>query len=364
MGNQGLFAVNEQLLQVIDDNANLTKQQEAALLNETKKLSIGYLRDVCQQAAHRSMQYMVHTVQYVLCWMLEKIHEKQTNNHSLFREKMAGQLAAFLNFVQKHSAQWFNIDAAMPHYIWLPIHATLKDGFYPGKKFLLQQSAPELVGLVQQVYQLTTTAPTPSYRQAAYWQQLSTALQNNTADPDNNHTKTVYTLLHYNFNHPGFIQYVFNCYLKGAAEADNAKNHWQQAFQHINRIVPETGLVLLHDADDCRKNLLLMIQNEINTVQFVQASGTVFKNNLPYMYNLSVAQLGVLFRLQVDAGMLQTDNITEMLRYLAAHTVTTRTDAIGTKSLYNSYHQPDRAALQIMMEYNTRMRTVLTRLLD
>jgi hypothetical protein len=362
MESKGFFSVNDQLLQVIEDSPKLTKEQEQALVAETGKLSISYVRDLCKHAARRSVTQLVHGVQYLLFWLLEKIYEKQQRDRNHFREKIATQLAAFLRFLQKQSAGLFNVDAPMPRYLWMPVHQELAPLLQKGKKFVLEQTEQELVSIIQTVYNSTTTQPTPSYRQAVYWQKLTEILVLNNTHPDNEHTKCVYTLLRFNFNHSLFVQYVFSCYVQAIGIAETAKMHWQQALQHINRVIPETGLVLLHDEEDCKRTLLKMIRNEMNV--FSKEAENMLQQNLPYQYNLTVAQLAILFRLQTDTGILQTGNITEMLRYLAAHAVTSRADAIGAKSLYNNYHQPDRASLQIMMEYNSRMRSVLKTLLD
>ena len=51
MESKGLFSVNDQLLQVIEDTPKLTKEQEQALMAETSKLSISYVRELCKHAA-------------------------------------------------------------------------------------------------------------------------------------------------------------------------------------------------------------------------------------------------------------------------------------------------------------------------
>lgn len=364
MEKHSLFSVNDQLLQVIEESPKLTQEQEQALVAETSKLSISYFSDLCKHAARRSVAQLVHGVQYLLFWILEKIYEKQQRDRNHFREKIATQLSSFLQLLQKNSAGWFNTDAPMPHYLWMPIHGELKKFLQAGKTFVLEQTEQELVSIFQSIYNSTTTQPTPSYRQAVYWQKLTGALQLNTFNPDNDHTKCVYTLLCFNFNHSLFVQYVFRCYVQGIVSAESVETHWQQAFQHINRVIPETGLKLLTDEDDCKKSLLKMIRNEINAAFFSKEAENILQKNLPFHYNLTVAQLAIFFRMQIDAGMLQTENTSEVLRYLSAHAVTTRADTIGVKSLYNNYHQPDRAALQIMMEYNNRMRNVLKSLFD
>lgn len=364
MESKDFFTVNDQLLQVIEETPKLTKAEEEALVTETSKLSISYLRDLCKHAARRSVTHLVHGVQHLLFWLLEKIYEQQQRDRNHFREKIATQLAAFLRFLQKQSAGFFNIEAPMPRYLWMPLHQELVPLLQEGKHFVLQHTEQELVNIIQTVYNSTTTQPAPSYRQAVYWQKLTETLGLNNRHPDKDHTKCVYTLLCFNFNHSLFVQYVFSCYMQGVVTAETVKMHWQQAFQHINRVIPETGLILLHEEEDCKRTLLKMIRNEMNAVVFSKEAESILQQHLPYQYNLTVAQLAILFRMQIDAGILQTENTSEMLRYLAAHALTTRADSIGVKSLYNNYHQPDRASLQIMMEYNTRMRSILKTLLD
>jgi len=364
MEKPGLFTVNEQLLQVIEETPKLSKQQEQALLKETSKLSISFIRQACKQVAERSITHLVHGVQYLLFWLLEKIHEKQVHNHTNFREKIAEQLCSFLGFLQNNSSGWFNIDTPMPHYLWLPIHETIHVYLQKGRSFVLEQTEEELVQIMQEVYSLTTEKRTPTYRVAAYWQKLTSSLQLNAEHPENDHTKTVYTLLRYNFNHSLFVQYVFRCYMQAITTPESTKTHWQHAFQHINRIIPESGLKLLTDEEDCTAHLLKMISNEMNAELFSKDAEHLLQKHIPYQYNLSVAQLAVAFRIQIEAGIIQTNNVREMLRYFADHCVTRRADTIGIKSLYNNYHQPERAALKIMLEYNNRMRNVLISLLD
>ncbi|MEJ1934144.1 hypothetical protein WDZ92_28440, partial [Nostoc sp. NIES-2111] len=157
---------------------------------------------------------------------------------------------------------------------------------------------------------------------------------------------------------------VFRCYIESTAQSEPSVFQWQQAFQQVNRIVPETGMKLMKAEDDCKKSLLKMIRNEIKAEQAVKTPEAFLPETVPFQYNLTVAQLALLIRMQIDSGIIQTENITELLRHVSAHAVTTRASSIGVKSLYNNYHQPDRAALQIMMEYNTRTRSILKSLMD
>lgn len=84
----------------------------------------------------------------------------------------------------------------------------------------------------------------------------------------------------------------------------------------------------------------------------------------PFQYTLSVTQLAVWLRMQTETGMIEHNNTTELIRYFAENALTNRNQNIAFKSLYNKYHQPERAAVQVMLEYNVRMQKILKALLQ
>lgn len=208
-----MFPVNDQLLQVLEEAPRLTMQEEQKIMAETQQLSIRYIKEMCSSAAKQSISYLVQSTQYVISWLLNSIHEKQQKNHNLFREKIATQLTLFLLFLQQHSSNWFKLDAPMPHSIWQPIHKKIKIQIEAGKEFLLPNIEQALVAVLQEVYRDSTTKPSPSFRQAHYWQSLMQALHLEYEHSQYDTTRCMHLLIRYNCNHPVFIRYVFSCYL-------------------------------------------------------------------------------------------------------------------------------------------------------
>lgn len=358
-----LFPVNDQLLQVIEEAPRLTMQEEKKVIAETQQLNIRYIREICSSAAKHSITYVVHCTQYVISWLLNSIHEKQQKDHNLFREKIAAQLSSFLLFLQQHSNNWFNLDALMPQSIWQPIHEKIQVQIEVGKEFLLLNIEQTLVTVLQEIYTDSTTKPSPSFRQAHYWQSLMQALRLEQQHPQYDTTRCMLLLIRYNCNHPAFIRYVFSCYLQALDNSRNPYQHWQEALLHINRIIPEKETVLLVKEQDCKSALIQLIQTEISAVNFSDKAKNSMSFSSPFHYTLSVTQLAVWLRMQAETGMIEHNNTSEMIRHFAENSSTNRSPSIAFKSLYNKYHQPERAAVQIMLEYNVRMHQVLKKML-
>jgi hypothetical protein len=358
-----LFPVNDQLLQVIEEAPRLTMQEEKKIIAETKQLNIRYIRELCNSAAKQSISYIVQGTQYVISWLLNSIHEKQQKDHSLFREKIAAQLSSFLLFLQQQSGHWFNIDAPVPHHIWQPIHEKMLPRISAGKDFIFSGIEEEFIKAFQTIYHDTTTQPTPSFRQARYWQTLMDNIAIEKDHPQYDTTRCLFLLIRFNCNHPVFIRYVFTRYLLAVEVAENPHDHWQQALLHINRIIPEKESVLLINECDCKSSLLQLIETEISTVRFTEKAKNIMSVSTPFQYTLSVSQFAVWLRIQTESGMIAHQNTTELIRHFAEQTSTTRANGIAFKSLYNKYHEPERAAVQIMLEYNVRMHQMLKKML-
>ncbi len=357
MKELSFFPGNEHLLYVIEDSRKLTKIQERNLIAETSKLSNYFQQHIYHDAGNRSMKKNIQQVQHIVYWLLEKIYTQQQIEHKPILAEIALHLCNFLQFLKNYGGKCFDYDATMPRLLWLPIQEQFC--------VFLQNTVTDtdLLHVINDVFKITTSAGSVSYSDAIYWQKLMEALQLKQPYTEGKLSVEMYTLLRFNFNHSMFLHHLFNYYATNICLSDKPALYWLQAFQEINRIVPVSGCSLLKEEEDCKKCLLRMFRNELNADQFYTETAVVSENNLPYEYNLTVSQLAVYFRMLVDSGTIKTNNLTEMLRHIAKHAVSNRAATISPKSLYNNYHQPDRAAVQIMMEYNTLMRNVLMALL-
>lgn len=362
MEQPNLFPVNDQLLLVIEEAPRLTMQEEKKIIAETQKLSFHYLRTVCNNVTKKSITILVHGMQHAIFSLLNYIDEKQQKDHNLFREKITTHLVEFLSFLQQHSGSHFHLDAPVPQIIWRSVRPTIESSLVSGKDFLLQGIEQTLVKVIQHVYSDTTT-PTPSFRQMHYWQTIIGILKQDHLHPQQNTTRCLFTLIQYNCNHSDLIRYVFNSYLHGITETDNPHLHWNNALLHIRRIISETTWILFPHEKNCKDALVELIQGELNTLDFTTQASTLMTCKIPFAYSLSVAQLALWIRLHIESGMIECNNISELLRYYTEQATLTKTNSFVFKSLYNKYHQPDRASIQIMLAYTDRMQKILKTLL-
>lgn len=364
MKELGFFPGIDHLLYVIDDSRKLNKLQEQNLIAETSKLSTYYLQHICNEPGGKSMKKNIQQVQHAIYWLLEKLYALQQNETKPLREEVANCLCSFLQFLQKHSGKHFDYDATVPAYLWMSVQEQLFHFLQNESHQFTKQGVEGLDEIIQSVFNLTTSIGSPTYRDAFYWEKLLASLKANELYPDANLCSLLYSLLRFNFNHSLFIHFLFQYYLNNIADSPNPIVFWQQAFLEINRVVPVSGFSLLQEEEDCKKSLLRMIRNEINAAHIGAETGVVMENNIPYTYHLSISQLAVYFRMLVDSGMISTNSISEMLRHFAANSVSAKGGSISAKSLYNNFHQPEKTAVKIMMDYNTRMRNILMSLLN
>jgi hypothetical protein len=357
------FAVNEHLLQVIESPEAITPQQQKKLLQETSSLSMRYLTTLCQQVYTKSVRKIVQSIQFVVTVLLNRMHEKQLRDANLFREKLATHLASFLQFMQTHAGDKFDNHSPMPHILWLPISKKLCTYLQPGATFIFDKIEPELVRLIQEIFEETTQHPTPSYWQADYWQHITEELALQAKHPQYDTTRCTYVLLRNNFNHAAYIQYVFQLFLHALPHTTEPIQHWQLAMQQINRVVPVQGRLLLQATPHCQQALITLIVTELRTFEYSENGEALMQTKPPYVYNLTVAQFALHIRALAETGIIQHDNTCDMIRYLCQIQPTTRGRTMSYKSLYNKYHDPDRAAIQIMLEHNARIHSYLKNLL-
>lgn len=352
-----LFSIKEIFLRVLEGTTCYTKQEEKKLLQQCKQLEQHYRLALCQPQTQAAMESLVHTSQNMVTCLLNYLHEEKRIEANSFFTTVIQQLISFLRFIETKSSSYFNRDAILPVIIWQPISEAIEAQLIEVEKSLLDRIDPQLIALLQQVFQEKRT--TISYRTANYWQELMNCFVQDAQSPLFNTQTCIELLLLFNFNHPLFIGYIHNEFLYAYTNTENVQKHWQESLRFINRIIPLHDRALLPQEASCYSVLIQRVQTELSVVSLVIEQNPSLQKLVPYKFSLSVPQMAVFFRAQVEAGMIMQENTTEMIRHLSESLPTTRNTTIGFKSFYNKYHDPDRAAIQIMLEYNTRMQQFL-----
>lgn len=167
-------------------------------------------------------------------------------------------------------------------------------------------------------------------------------------------------LIRYNFNDTEWVDRLMKYYLdqRELLIIDEAKKEsWETIRLGIMKLQPLPNKALIPAQKECKELLLETIHTEESLVAAM--SPTLDKNTKPFETSLSVSQLGLFLRLQVDAQILQTNNKNELIRQMAAQFRTTRVNHISHENLYKKFYTCDPAAISIMRTHLANMMNCL-----
>jgi hypothetical protein len=362
MEENTLAVVNDQLFQAIeagDELPELNKQEEKRVMEHVNKLSLRFMRDAIKMAGIKSMNLLVRTAQSCMHTLLNYLHRKQLKNHTKLRSRIQDALCSFLYSLKDHYTDHFDHNASMPLPVWLPLHEKLLQAIGPGEDSVFEGMEYELVSVVKNSLEDIGNGKTPSYRMADYWTMLLEKVSTTLPGSGNTTLRAIFTLVAYNFNSVRFVQYLVDRYMAGLPTAGNALEQWKHNLLHVNRIIEVPGYALYVNAPSCKHTLTNMIQTEIAACNFTREGETFMASQAFLKYGLSVQQLALFLRVQVEAGIFVCDNITEFFKIICLHSCTTRADGLSAESLLKKYYEKDRGSIMILLEYNARMHNLL-----
>ena len=95
-------------------------------------------------------------------------------------------------------------------------------------------------------------------------------------------------------------------------------------------------------------NIIIRLDDQLKE-QLPSADITV-DENVKIITPLSVAQLAYIFRVFTETGTLQTDNLSNLFRFVAEHISTTRQEEISFDSIRNKFYKPSAAAKESVLD--------------
>lgn len=362
MEENTLATVNDQLFKAIeagDELPELNKQEEKKVMEDASKLSLRFMRDAIRMAGVRSMNLLVRAAQSCTYSLLNYLHQKQLKHHTKLRSRIQDALCSFLYSLRDHFTDHFDHNGSMPLPLWLPLKEKLLLAIGPGEETVFDGMEDELVSVVKNSLEDVCTGKTPSYQMADYWTMLLEKVRTTLPGSGNTTLRAIFTLVAYNFNSARFVQYLVDRYMAALPTEGNALEQWRHNLQHLNRIIEVPGFALYVHQPSCKHTLTGIIQTEIAACNFTR-EGETFMASQPFLkYSLSVQQLALFIKLQVETGVLVCDNITEFFKTLCLHSCTSRADGLSAESLQKKYYEKDRASINILLEYNARMHNLL-----
>ena len=191
-----------------------------------------------------------------------------------------------------------------------------------------------------------------NYIQYHYWQQLLKQVQY-LADNKSPHTETetLYLLVRNNFNHAPFHEYCINLFAEEANLVEAAAlEKWIGIRKRIFLLHEHPAITLNPGMLSCRKTLLHCIQYEIKEIKAQNPSKKTVPATMPepIFSTLSVAQLGLLFRMMVETGLVNETNVNKLMEKIACYFRSQLKSGLSPKNLHSAYYAFQPAAIDIL----------------
>jgi len=362
MEENSLVSVNNQLFHAIsagDDLPHLSKQEEKEALENANKLSLRFMRDAIRAAGVKSMSLLVHMAQGGVYALLNYVHRRQMKNKTKLLSNIQDALTRFMYLLKDDFTGYFDHSYSMPKPVWLSVKEKLLVAIGPGEDSVFEGMEHELVDVVKNSLEEVSLHKIPNFIMADYWTLLLEKVRTTLPGSGNTTLRAIFTLIAYNFNSGSFMQYIADRYMAALPQTGNALEQWNSNLLHLNRVIEVPGYALFTDHRSCKQSLTDLMKMEIAACAFTK-EGEERMVPKPFLnYTISVPQLAMFTRIQVEAGMLETDNITDLIKRLSLHCSTKRTGNVSDDSLLRKYYRTDRATISILLDYNAKMHNLL-----
>lgn len=200
-----------------------------------------------------------------------------------------------------------------------------------------------------------------TYIQYQYWKKVLQKLEQIHENPNQiTEIDIMYLLIRYNFNDEGFHEYLMQYFEAQNGIIESDRHHdplekWTRVLKKILLLQEQQGMALNPGMLRCKKTILQCIRSEIKynnqLFQNKKGIGTIDKpeNEAPILFNLSVSQLGILFRAMVKTDMIDTKvNVTNLTEKISGIARTAQKEDLSPKNLYNAYHEYNPAVIDII----------------
>jgi hypothetical protein len=271
---------------------------QALVTEHIRKLPIALSNAIIETNSKKAVTQLVQKAQLTASLLLARLAEYQAVEPNAFYDSTAQQLTDFILYLRSHYNELFNTKAIMPESIWQLEKQTLERYLAMLDTTLQQNMDPELRDLAK----------------ASFEEMLQ----------------------------EGPLTF---------ASADN----WNKLLKTLCS-TPEAETLILDPQKFSRKRHF-MEWIRYYTSAAAEPNGVAEKNKIEL--GISVAQLGVLLWLLVSSGIIVTNNISELIRIIAAHVRTTKTGSISPDSLQKHFYTRTQPAKSILL---SMLRNMMQRL--
>ena len=327
--------------QFMDEYQTLTCKNTQATYIENTQLICVHLLDKIQ--THRS--------QIATMELPGQKKNKLVTHYSLLENTLIECIEFILDLIPHHSNHLQKIPAIYRE----QLHQQLEIFIQKNKNSTL------LSIVVSAFHQKYHDNETLNYIDYQYWKKLIQKLEQIHENPNQvTETDTMYLLIRFNFNHEGFHEYLMQYFEAQNGIIESDRHHdplekWTQILKKILLLQEQQGMALNPGIPRCKKTILQCIRYEIKfnnqLFQNKKSIATIDKpeNEAPILFNLSVSQLGILFRAMVKTDMIDTKvNVTNLTEKISCIARTAYKEDLSPNKLSQAYYAYKPAAIEIV----------------
>lgn len=210
-----------------------------------------------------------------------------------------------------------------------------------------------LLRLLQESVNTLTTGERCYYGHYLFWQHCLNRLEKNEQISTE---RWITMLINHNFNDTRFLKWLMDFWKNDTVNMQSTSEqtaYWTNKYRWL-----DTQHTIANPLHPASVNCIQMIRDAIDFETDIVMVGTNTQGDLPdkpIETNLSVSQLGLFLRLQVDTNMIRAENKAALIRQVAAQYKTTRVTGISGENLYKKFYTCDPAAVSIMRTYLSEM---------
>lgn len=357
--------------QLIEGNSETAAEKKAAVLL-ANHLLIDFLEQHATASSKKGQALCVQTTATYcvhLSDLLSKFRQqlqdtgirgKDLSAHGLFYEGLQKSILGLLELVQNGFGKNLDPGLRMP----VCLQETIRPIFREQLARLAQNEETatdqSLTSLLCHQLKMHADNPNLSYGTHDYLQQLLyqlLLLEHNSMEA------RIKLLIRYNFNDTVWIDQLIHYWAaqrESLGTIEEKTKFWRNSQLELTRLQTAHDQALHPEQKSCKELLLEAIALEEITHGDLLSESLADKDK-PFETTLSVSQLGLFLRLQVDTQILQTSNKNELIRQTASRYRTNRTTQISPENLHKKFYTCDPAAISIMRVHLVNMMNWLKR---
>ncbi len=334
-----------QVLHELIHASSVTSKQRQEVLSQAQKLPEQFIRAACMTSSKKELAQLVRSAQLNASMLLNQLHERQPATAAWYKT-VEDKLTAFLHLLRKKFNSHFDDRQPMPEVLWIPAKEKIRAGL--DNLVINSEAAEQLVQYLKAEFTMSIKNGPLSFAQANYWTYLLEML-NDPPKTDDIHAGYIHLLITHNFNSSLFVYYILEHYARNAAIADDATAHWTNSYCQVNRTHTLPGMQLYPKQVSCKKMLRDAIAAEMSAVQNSPNEDQPVNTGQPiFLTSLTIPQLGVFFRLLVDAGIIIADNKRLLVENLSRIFKTRYQTSPSPDKLRNKFYSFEPAAITII----------------